>query len=401
MYNIRVLIFILFLLTLPCVCIIYAHTDLENAKTDYAIAASEYAIAYGKWETAERIKGDLENSLEVTVSEWNSNLEDIGENIIDALGWKMVDVTNAIKQGAKTVGDLFDRRTLAEVKAEKQAKIDNIAITIPQLVSDRDEKERVYKTAKARYQSLQHLCSGCNNLIDELGEEGHRSLLCGNNHTYYECNRQDKWLHTATFNCAGCRTSPLQCDFLSHAPSSCGMCRATYYACSWGSCYFGPHPQTGVYTCLYPSCHGGYNLSGSEEPYAPHHHTCTLCSGSSCSACDTSNFVGGNNNQGTVQGNGGNTNTNRCQREGCNELITATNAETHQQVTCDTSTGCGVQYWNCDSTAVTAHEWVSCARPTCPLTGGTGVSGLFSIRRCRGNPSSCLGGGPHTLRAIP
>ncbi len=141
-------IFIIFVLIFPIVSLAYAHTDLENAKIDYSIAASEYALAYGKWETAERIKGDLENSLEVTVSEWNSNLEDIGENIIDALGWKTVDITNAIKQGAKTVGDLFDRQTLAEVRAAKQADIDNIAITIPNLISERDEKKGFIKKQK-------------------------------------------------------------------------------------------------------------------------------------------------------------------------------------------------------------------------------------------------------------
>ena len=119
-------------------------------------------------------KAILENSLEVTVSEWNSNLEDIEENIMDAIGWKALDIANAIKQGAKTVRDLFDSKSLSQVRQEKQAEIDNIAITIPQLVSERDEKEKVYEQAKIRYQSFQHLCSGCNNLIDELSQEGHR-----------------------------------------------------------------------------------------------------------------------------------------------------------------------------------------------------------------------------------
>lgn len=273
MYNIKVLIFITFLLVLPGVYTIHAHTDLENAKTDYSLAASEYAIAYGKWETAERIKGDLENSLEVTVSEWNSNLEDIEENIIDAMGWKALDIANAIKQGAKTVRDLFDNKSLSQVRQEKQAEIDNIALTIPQLVSERDEKEKAYEQAKIRYQSFQHLCSGCNNLIDELSQEGHRSQLCGNNHTYYECNKQGKWLHTNTFYCYGCRISPLLCVSEQHIPGPCMSCGDTFYSCSWGTCYFGPHPNTSsVITCLYPACLGGYNLSITQAPYPPHHH---------------------------------------------------------------------------------------------------------------------------------
>ncbi len=217
----------------------------------------------------------------MTVSEWNSNLEDIGENVIDALGWKAIDITNAIKQGAKTVGDLFDMQTLADVRAAKQADIDNIAITIPNLISKRDEKERIYIIAKERYQSLQHLCSGCNKLIDEAGQEGHRSLLCGNNHTYYKCNSQDKWLHTATFNCGGCGQSPLYCESQQHSPSSCGTCGATYYACSWGVCYFGSHPGLSVF-----GIPPGYYCTHSSHvfPYAmrpevvlqvlstPHHH---------------------------------------------------------------------------------------------------------------------------------
>lgn len=273
MYNTKLIALIFIVLVLPVSSIAYAHPGLADAKLDYSIAVGEYALAYGKWETAERVLGIKEVSLEVTVSEWNSNLEDIGENVIDAIGWQVTDIANAIKQGAKTVGDLFDMKSLALVRSEKQAEIDNIRITIPQLITDRDAAETTYWAAKAKYQSLQHLCSGCNNLIDHLWKEGHKSLLCGNNHTYYECNSHDKRLHTASYNCNECRTSPLQCEVEQHRSGPCMSCGGEFYACNWGTCYFGPHPQTSsVTTCLYPSCLGGYNLSSNQQPYPPHHH---------------------------------------------------------------------------------------------------------------------------------
>ena len=34
--------------------IVEVHTELENAKTEYAVALGEYNQAYGYWETAER-----------------------------------------------------------------------------------------------------------------------------------------------------------------------------------------------------------------------------------------------------------------------------------------------------------------------------------------------------------
>ena len=106
-----------------------------------------------------------------------------------------------------------------------------------------------------------------------LVKKGTGSQLCGNNHTYYECNKQGKWLHTNTFYCYGCRISPLLCVSEQHIPGPCMSCGDTFYSCSWGTCYFGPHPNTSsVITCLYPACLGGYNLSITQAPYPPHHH---------------------------------------------------------------------------------------------------------------------------------
>ena len=92
-------------------------------------------------------------------------------------------------------------------------------------------------------------------------------------HTYYECNKQGKWLHTNTFYCYGCRISPLQCISEQHIPGTCPSCGEIFYRCVPWTCYFGSHPATSsVITCLYPACLGGYNLSISQAPYPPHHH---------------------------------------------------------------------------------------------------------------------------------
>lgn len=61
--------------------IVEAHTELENAKSEYAVKLGEYTEAYGYWETAKREVGDLRNYKRVVESEWNSNLEDLGEGV--------------------------------------------------------------------------------------------------------------------------------------------------------------------------------------------------------------------------------------------------------------------------------------------------------------------------------
>ncbi len=209
--------------------IVEAHTDLENAKTAYSIALGEYTQAYGYWETAERQVGDLKNKKDVLSSEWNSNLEDLGENAQDALS---INPSDWVNSSGKTVKDLYDSITLSEALSDIQTEIDNIEIGIPQLKSNRDAKKVILDEKRAALRSNQHRCQGCSTYFDTESPPGHGPLLCSANHTYYECDSSAvKRQHTTTTTCpAGmCSDTLLKCQASSHTHTIvCSGCQVPY-----------------------------------------------------------------------------------------------------------------------------------------------------------------------------
>lgn len=231
MFKLKVLVRCwLFLICIGPIYIVQAHTDLDRAKSEYNLKLGEYNQAYGYWETAERQIEDLYRDKKILSSEWNSNLEDLGENAIDSFGLRKEDIPDMIKAGIKTVMDLFDGQTLAEKLSEKQAEIDNIAIGIPELERDRDAKKSAMETARDTYRSLQHRCGGCLSLFDNDPAEisGHGALTCAVGHTYYECGGSyAEKLHTTSAFCPVTGTQMLECQISSYS-LLCSGCNNTY-----------------------------------------------------------------------------------------------------------------------------------------------------------------------------
>jgi hypothetical protein len=228
--------------------IVEAHTDLENAKSEYALKLGEYTEAYGYWETAERQVGDLQNYKQVVSSEWSSNLEDLGENALDALGISRSDIPNMIAATIKTVADLFDNNSLVSTLSEIQTQIDNIAITIPQLKSDRDTKKVAMENARADYRALLHRCGGCNRLFetDPSGTTNHRPMLCAANHIYYACQGSDMYdMHTTTTSCPTGHQM-LTCQVSGH-DHRCSGCQNLYNP--WNSVLVDAHRVRTCYDC--------------------------------------------------------------------------------------------------------------------------------------------------------
>lgn len=84
-----------------------------------------------------------------------------------------------------------------------------------------DTANRLYREFKAAQKKFfdchkKHRCPGCLHRISEQGIQGHRPLLCAEDHQYYECNADDVTKHTSTDTCTTCTNTYLRCVADSH-----------------------------------------------------------------------------------------------------------------------------------------------------------------------------------------
>ena len=91
-------------------------------------------------------------------------------------------------------------------------------------------------------------CSGCGQLNVTEGQSGHRSLLCGANHTYYECSHASEvYNHTTTTSCPPTgEHQMLICETRGHE-HRCSGCNNLYSP--WDSTLVDVHRSRTCYYC--------------------------------------------------------------------------------------------------------------------------------------------------------
>lgn len=182
------------------------------------------------------------------------------------------------RQNLQTVVEKIEAKVPAKwslkgVKRMIKKKTDwrEVLVQIPQLKHELDnarERVRIWndelleaefylKRCEARY----HRCRGCRLLLNEANAPGHKLVTCSEDstHQYYECVPD---YHTETDYCRECNKQYVKCQWEKHVQKQCPTCRASYYLCSWGTCYVTRY--NGQLTCRMIPCRGGIHHHGRE-----------------------------------------------------------------------------------------------------------------------------------------
>ncbi|MYB93937.1 hypothetical protein F4054_12435 [Candidatus Poribacteria bacterium] len=105
-------------------------------------------------------------------------------------------------------------------------------------------------------------------LIDSEGMEGHRPLLCGANHTYYECNSSDVYTHTTTTSCPPTGAHQMLLCQTSGHDHRCSGCKNLYSP--WDSTLVDAHRVRTCYYCNQSFRQCDSNLYCSSSPLLSH-----------------------------------------------------------------------------------------------------------------------------------